>query len=231
MHYVKGFFSGEVPEWVHERFVRYGRGVFNGPRISVKVRKDVKVSATIEYVNILGELIARNAEGPIKVSGMVYAKREVEPTLKDFFSISKAKSSKGLYSAEVAGEVSGEELTGLCGMLSDAFLLLDVTAGKQKLKCRKKKLPKPGSGVNDSFCTATLDLDALDKLKSELLFDVEGDFREATVSHEITVEDMVKPAGVTDSARIRIESKRKGKIKRTLTVDGVVKEIDAEILV
>jgi len=224
MHYVKEFFSGEVPEWVHERFIRYGRGSFAGPKITVKSGKNIRVSASIDYANILGELIAKNAGDEVSASGMVFAKRDIEPTLKDFFTVGKSKSSKGLRSCEVTGEVSGDELAGLCSMLPDTFILLDLKSGKQKLKFKKKKLPKPGSKLKDSFCVATLAAGALDELRDELLFGVEGDFEEAVVSHELVIEELVKPDGVTDSARLRVESKRKGRIKRTLTVDGKTTE-------
>ena len=231
MHYVKGFFAGAAPEWVHERFVRYGRGSFEGPKITVKAKKDIKISATIEYSNILAELAAKNADGTVKVSGSVYAKRDLGPALKDFLKVSKSKFGKGLYSADVSGEVSADGFVGLCGMIPDAILLLDVSAGKNKLSCKKKKLPKPGSGIEDSFCTGTFGESALSDVKNELLFDAKVDFSEAEASHQMIIDELVKPAGVTDAARLRIEAKRKGKIKRTLTIDGKKQESEAKLLV
>lgn len=230
MHYIKGFFAGEVPDWVHDRFIRYGRGTFAGPKIAVKTKKDVKISATIEYSNILAELLAKNSAEPLKVSGSVFAKRDIGQTLKDFLKVSKSKFGKGLYSAEVSGEVSADEFTGLCGMIPDAMLLLDVSGGGQKISCKKKKLPKPGSGIEESFCTGTLGESALDEVKNELLFDASGDFNEAEATHEIVIDELVKPSGVTDAARLRVEAKRKGKIKRTLTLDGKKQETEANLL-
>jgi len=231
MHYVKGFFTGDVAEWVHDRFVRYGRGSFPGPKLKAVLKKGVKVTATIEYANVLGELIAKNAEDSVNVSGVVFAKREIESTLKDFLEVRKSKSSKGLCTVEVSGELSGEELAGLYAMIPDAIILVDVKAGKQKLKFKKKKLPKPGGKQVEGFCSATLDAKALDGVKDELLFDVEGDFSEAEVSHEMVIEELVKPEGVTDAATLRKEAKRKGKIKRTLVADGKTTGTQAELLV
>jgi hypothetical protein len=139
------------------------------------------------------------------------------------------KNSKGLFSAEAGGSVSGEELVGMLSMMPDATVLFDAEGGASKLKC-KKKLTKPGGSPDDAFCAASFTENALDDVKKEILFDLSGDFKEASVSHEITVEELVKPAGVTDPARLRTESKRKGKIKRTLTADGKTTKTETTFL-
>lgn len=219
MHYLRQVVSGGVDEWVHDRFIRYGKGAFDGPVISAEKKgKAVKVSASWEYATSLLGLFS-SLEGGIQVKGMVFAKRNLSGELKDFLKISKEKKGK-LYSAEVSGEIEAEALKGLLLMIPDASILLDATHGKSRLKC-KKKLPKPGSGQDDSFASAQLEERLFPLLREEFFFDVEGEFGKIRVSHKYRIDELVPPDGVSDSARIRLEAKRKGTLTRTVEVDGI----------
>ncbi len=230
MHYVRGVFEGKVEDWVHERFIRYGRGEFAGPTLSVKkTRKAVKVSGSWEYARALVGVLA-SAGGTIEVKGSVYARRDISGALKDFLAVSKEKKKKSLYSADVSGELDADALKGLIGMIPDALILADASCGKNKVKS-KKKPPKPGSGLDESFCSADYGAELLGVVRDEFLFDVDGDFSEARVSHRYIITEVVAPAGVSDPARIRVEAKRKGTIERTLLVDGRESKKTAPLLV
>jgi hypothetical protein len=230
MHYVKQIFGGVPEDWVHERFVRYGRGEFEGPIVSVaKSGKGVKVSASWEYASALVEVLA-SAGGTLEVKGSVFARRDISGALKDFLAVSKEKKKKGLYSADVVGELDADAFKGLLGMIPDAILLLDASAGRSKVKC-KKKPPKPGSGLDESFCTGDYEGELLGKVRNEILFDVSGDFTEARASHKYLIKELVAPAGVSDPAKIRVEAKRKGTIERNTTVDGKEYKKTAVLLV
>lgn len=230
MHYIRGLFEGKVEDWVHERFVRYGRGGFEAAIFSVKkTGKGVKVSASWEYAGALVEVLAF-AGGIIEVKGSVYARRDISGALKDFLSVSKEKKKRGLYSADVSGELDADAFKGLSGMIPDALILADASCGRNRVKC-KKKPPKPGSGLDESFCSADYVGELLGRLREEFLFDVAGEFTEARASHRYVIAELVAPAGVSDPARIRVEAKRKGTIERTLVVDGRESKKTALLLV
>ncbi len=230
MQYIKQIFEGNVEDWVHERFVRYGKGEFKGPVLTVKkLGKGVKVTGSWEYATGLAVILA-GASQTVQVKGLVFAKRDLSQILPDFLSVLKEKKKKSLYNAEVSGEFDADAFKGLYSMIPDAVLLLDVVAGKNKLKS-KKKLPKPGSKQIESFCSASFDKTILEAVNSELLFDVSTDYSELVVTHNIFVDDIVPPVGVTDPARIRMEAKRKGKLERIVLVDGKESKSSIELLI
>lgn len=219
MHYIKQVMSGEVEDWVHDRFVRYGRGEFEGPSLTVSKKVGgVKVSCSWDYVTAFAGILAETSRD-VKIKGSVFAKRDISDVITDFFTVSKEKKKKGVYSADVTGELDADAFKGLMVMIPDATLLVDATSGKNNVKS-KKKLPKPGGKQNEKFASANFEDGLIDALRDEFLFDVKGKFTEVSVSHRYIIEDIIPPEGVTDSSRIRLEATRKGKLERTVIVDG-----------
>ncbi|MCX6695227.1 MAG: hypothetical protein NTU61_02890 [Candidatus Altiarchaeota archaeon] len=210
MNFVKDFFVGSPEDWVHQRFVRYGRGVFDGPVLEAKVGKVIKVSGSEEYCNIVGFVVVDSCPGLFSVSGSVVGKSDFRGLLKDASVPFKDKSKKGVYTVEVSGELSSDALKKVYLSSGDAAVLLTLKSVGNKdygMKC-KKKLPKPGGKKDSDFFTASMGLDALKKLRAEVFFDVPADFAEAGIEHK------------KDPARVRIEAKRKGVIERKVVTDG-----------
>lgn len=230
MNYVKAFFTGQVDSRVHSRFTRYSKGVFAGPVLTVKNSKTIRVSASADYVNILGSLVASSGQS-FNVSGKVVSKEAFDLGLGP-----EPKRKGGLYTLDLKRDLSSSELAGIYSTVPYGFALLNLAPVEKtgfKLSVKKGLLPKPGSAVDGDFCKAALDASALDKILSELLFDLKNkDFKEAKVSHQYVIESLVAPDEIRkDPVRFRTEAKRKGKVKRTLEVDGVKTESEADLLV
>jgi len=233
MDLVGQLFSGNPGGWVHGKFIRYGRGAFDGPEIAVKVGKAVKVSGSEEYCNAIGFVIVASCPGSFEVSGSVVGKDDFRGLLRDAGIAFKDKSKKGLYSVEVSGEFSSDALNGVYSSAGGVSVLLSLkSAGGRdySLKC-KKKLPKPGGKKDSDFFSASLGLDAMKLLVGTVFFDAGGNFTEAIASHKYVITEIVPPAGVADPARIRVDAKRKGVIERKLVVDGKEKVSRKDFLV
>ena len=56
------------------------------------------------------------------------------------------------------------------------------------------------------------------------------DFKTAEITHKFLIDDIIKPEGETDYARIRELAKRKGKIIREAVIDDkkVTREVEFE---
>ena len=219
MDFIKQLLLGSPDEWVHGRFVRYGKGVFEGPAASAKVGKSIKVSSSEEYCNTLGYVIASSCGGLVSVSGAIVGKSDFRILLRGAGIEFKDKSKKGLFNVEVSGDVSSDALKKVYASAADASVLLTLKAGEFSLKC-KKKLPKPGGKKEVDFVVASLGLGALKLLREEVFFDAEGEFTEASIGHKYNISEIVLPVGVKDPARIRVEAKRKGFVERKLVFDG-----------
>jgi len=222
MDFIRRFFVGTPEEWVHGRFTRYGRGVYDGPMLDVKVGKVIKVRGSEEYCNTLGFVIAISCSGLFNVTGSITGKSDFRGLLAGLGVEFKDKSKKGVFNVEVSGELSSDTLSKIYSQVGDAAILLSLKSTADKdfsLKC-KKKLPKPGGKKDSDFVSASLGLAAMKSLRGEVLFDVSGEFSEAAVTHKYTITDIIPPAGVKDPARIRVEAKRKGFVERKVIVDG-----------
>ena len=161
MHYIEELIAGGGDkEHIHRRFIRYGRGEFSGAAICIK--KDganLKIAASEDYVNCLGEIIAKDSKETFSVSGSIISREDVSSQIKAAgLDVKKSAKKKGFYATQVAGTLSGGALSSLYSGLESAHMLLELKSQKASLKC-KKNLPKPSGGVDEKFCSATMPKD------------------------------------------------------------------------
>jgi hypothetical protein len=237
MHFILEIFQGNRnQDHIHRKFVRYGRGEFEGPAMVIKNSGGrLRINASDEYVNLLGGILTRNSSQGFNFSGDVISKDDVRNLLQELgIAIEKSAKKKGIFSFRVKGSLPAEKLSGLYSGLEGSYLFLDLTStdGKSKLKT-KKKPPKPGSGADLNFCSATLDSTLTDAIMNEILFDMEtGGFREVKIYHSYTIDELLIPDEYRgDFALARIHAKRKGTIKRVVEIDGEKTEIEHELIV
>jgi len=228
MNHIKDIFLGKPVDYIHSQYTRYGKGTFNGPALAIKNGKTIKADGSVHYANILGGIIAESSQEDINASGSIFAKREIKIPVE-----TSGKKTKGdLHSLNVKGTLPADALKMIYSDYPDANILLELSAGGWKLKC-KKKPPRPGGGLDTKFCSAILENTALDKVMDEILFDAKDkNFKEAEIKHQITIEELVStPELKKDPARFRLEAKRKGRIKRTVTIDGKTTETTKEFII
>jgi len=231
MNFIKQIFKGDVDNKTHQKFIKYGRGKFPGPVLEVtKQAKNIKVKGSFDYAEILGELIAKNADGNFNVTGKIMSKNSLDDELSDFsIQIQKKTKKRKLNVYQIKTEVGSEILKKLYDL--DAYVLLSIAPVEKinfKLKT-KAAPPKPGGGIDDNFCSAVFDVTKIDEILNELLFDA-GDidiknFKKINVSHEYIINELIIPEEFKDKPEeIRTHAKRKGGIIRKIAVD------DGEIL-
>ena len=229
MHFIRQLFEGKPEEWVHALFTRYGRGDYAGPAFEADIGKAIKFKATVEYCSAFVRLAALSG-GSLDVEGAIYAKSDFRNVL-DGLGVEyddKSKPKKGIYVAQVKGELDSEVLVKVCEGAASAIILLNLTGSNSKLKC-KKKPPKPGGERELDFCSGQVDLSVLPKLKEDLLFDV-SEFKSVKVDNRFIIEELVIPQGLSPG-EARLQAKRKGILSRTVTVDGKERKSDCPLLV
>ena len=246
MNLIKEIVEGNCDkDYIHQRFVKYSKGNFGGPVISIKkAGKKIKIAGSIDYVNTLGELIANNNgtasdAGNFKVSGTIVSRRDISGELDGKIPLTKTKKRIGTFTSEVKCESDPKILAGIYREFPDAFILLSLSAPDKTVTLKtKKKVPRAGKDVDDKFFSATLPESVLDFVLGEFCFDLdmnEGDkkgFKEITVSHEYQINEIVIPEEYkNDPARARVNAKRKGTMKRVILVDSVEQRTDCDLLV
>ncbi|MFH1403346.1 MAG: hypothetical protein ABIH11_03665 [Candidatus Altiarchaeota archaeon] len=232
MHFIRGIFGGSVGDGAHGFFTKYGRGDFSGPVLGVKVGKGVlRVTGSPEYCGGVGWVLAGSVEGSLDVSGCIYSRVDFRGALSGLGVDFLDKTKKGYYTVELDSELDSGVLKGVYESVGDGFPLLNVKGDKPWSLSSGKKLPKPGGGVKDNFVKASLGGSALGLLMEDLLFDVDGGFKGASVSHRYVIDEVVAPGDVKDPGEARIRAKRKGKVVRTVVVDGSERTSECSLLV
>jgi hypothetical protein len=228
MDYIKELLTGNQDQgYIHQRFVKYSKGTFSGPEISIqKAGSTIKITGSHEYVDAVTGLILRNSQGRIKASGSIFSKSEILTDL-----AGKVKKKLGVYNTEIKGEADAKTLLDIYDQNEDATFYLDLETEKAKLKT-KKKAPRPGSG-SDEFFTASLDPSLSEALFRDICFDCQNkDYKEMKISHTYQISEIVIPEEYkNDAAKARLNAKRKGTLKRKVEIDGVATETEKALLV
>ena len=235
MHFIKAIFLDEkVSDGAHSKFTRYSKGDFEGPFISIKNAGSVfRISGSVDYIDIVGKIIAKNGSNTITCSGKIVSKdKSIKERIAKYVEIKKAK--EGLLSIYEIREqpYPKEKLSALYDDLRDEYVIFELGSidGKFSLK-PKKNLPKTGKQDN-CFFTATLDLSAGEDLMNEIAFDAKRNFKEMTISHVYGITGFEIPEELkNDFKEARIKAKRKGIVKRILEIDCVKEEHQKEFLV
>ncbi len=242
----KGVYSQpdeEVPD-IHRRFVKYSKGVFPGPSLKIKITKPkITIKASFDYDDALLSIAIQSVTTKtLQVSGSIISGEDFAPILKENnfpadFKVVESKGQARNFKVEIKEEVelSKESLQkSLPDLFKNCYVLLSFVSKESDVsyKC-KSKPPTPSKkdpGEDDpekriGFATLTIaNKPEMLKLIKELLIPEENvvisNPKEIMIENNYEIEDLEIPKNEKDSKLIRIKTKRKGKLKRMITVDG-----------
>jgi len=224
MNFIKKIFDNKIDHGIHLQFQKFSRGEFKN-RALIRLKSSggkYTINTSSEFTN---ELVRNAAEklgdNKTNVSGGIISTADLAGEL----SFKEKKQFQGVKKYVLDQEMSGKEILGLLTKFPRAFFALSFDVGGEKLKIKPKapKAGKPGSKGEDipkvDFCK----LITTDKnIASSFIFE-RPDFKEASINHTFVINEIVIPDELkksNDFAKIREESKRKGKIIREATIDG-----------
>ena len=224
MNFIQKLFENNIDDLVHEQFVRFGKGTYNRAYVQIKKSKELKIKTSFEFANDFALLIANFEKDPLEVSGKIFTLREIDPEKVEPLGIQvKEVKKKGKYKVIdlEKSKVTPKQLQQVYEAFKLDHLFLSLK-GKEITLSSKTALPKPGSKLLENFCTITLPL----AFKNEFLFDhPKEDFKEAIITHQYGITDFVIPEDAKQNPeKARLLAKRKGTLKRTVTLDGKTKE-------
>ena len=219
MNFIKKIFDGKIDETVHSQFQKFSKGEFRNRAIinAKKSGKKYTIKTTAEFANELVKIMAEKlgSEKTI-VTGAIVSTSD----LKEELNPKEVKQFQGVKRYLIEKEMSGEEILELIEKLPKAFFALTFSHGDDSLKI-KPKAPKSGKAGKSkekpkvNFCTLkTTD----SKIGRDFIFE-KPDFKKAEINHTFLIDEIVKPEGETDFAKIRELAKRKGHIVREAVID------------
>lgn len=211
MNFISKIFHGKIDEHVHSQFVRFGKGEYRGRALLSwwQTADKAKLKGSFEFANDFVLFAAR--QGNITFNGSILSKGEL-PGLDG-----KKKAGKWVY------EVEGITSQKILDLQNQVYcFLLNSDSAEIKLKI-KGKLPKPGKGedkVDDKFCQLEVTGKHVQAGKADFFWDI-PDCKKASAQHVFIITDIILPkTGEKDFAVLRELAKRKGKVIRTVEIDG-----------
>jgi len=234
MNFVKKILDNKKEESVHLQFQKFSKGEFRNRALIKAKNSNGKYTfwTSAEFANELVRIMAEKLGGnKIKVTGAIISTSD----LKDKLDFKNIKQFQGVKRYLIDKEMSGNEIIDLLNEFPKTFFALSFEVGEDKLKIKPKapKSGKPGGkggeGPKADFCT----LKTRNKAIGDSFIFEKPDFKEAEINHTFLINEIIVPdelKGSKDFAKIREESKRKGKIIRKAKIDGqdMIKEIDFE---
>ncbi len=234
MNFIKKAVEGKVDAETHIQFQKFSRGEFRN-RALIRAKNSngkYSISTSAEFANDLVRTMAEKlGDNKTKITGAIVSTTDLKGKI-DFVEI---KQFQGVKRYLLDKEMSGKEILSLLHEFPKNFFALTFEAGENKLKIKPKapKSAKPGSKGEEAPKADFCSLKTNDKsIAEDLIFENPG-FKEAEINHTFMIEQIMIPDELKNSkdfAKIREESKRKGKIVRKSKINGIesVKEYGFE---
>ena len=240
MHHILKILRGTTDEAVHRTFLRYGKGDYDGPAAEISITKAGKVRAKSNYQfqDFFASLLLKTVPvESISVSGIILGYEPLEDSISSTgittTPFTRKKRTK-LYQAPLSGTFPKNQLVSLYEKIGEiAFLFCTLTAengwrhkSKTKLPSAQKEIP-----VAEQLKFSSTAVPAGSNFLEELLPLLVPDFKDELPSsfsslrlvNIYLIDELVFPENRDElsSAELRIMTKRKGRLHRTLSVDDV----------
>ncbi|MEX2730010.1 MAG: hypothetical protein Q6353_022400 [Candidatus Sigynarchaeum springense] len=245
---------------VHNRFVRYSKGTFDGPTAKISRKgKSITVKAGIDYENILGFLVLSNIKSDkISVEGNITAFEDPRPVIGSVIPAARdgqvmMDEKKNNWILDFTGDWAKAELTKIYDAFDQrrGYILLSLSdAADSSISFKissKPPRPKKDSGKGDAeeaseadkiakavkFSTAKFPNEpgTTNAIIDALLPDVK---KEAANFKEITIENAYMISDIVIPANAvdkRLAAVRKGVLTRKITIDATVKSFQYPFIV
>lgn len=231
MNFIKKVFSNEIDEEVHLQFQKFSRGEFLNRALikAKKIKNNYTISTTAEFANELVKTVAEKlGDEKTSVTGVIISTLDMDKEI-DF----KAKKQfMGIKHYVIEKHMTGHEIINLIDKLPKAFFALSFSGKGDVLKIKAKapKSAKPKTKEEKpkpDFCKLTT---SNEKIAKDFIWE-KGDFKDAEISHDFIIKELLIPQDEKDFAVAREKAKRKGVIVRRATIDNretaVEKEFEA----
>ncbi len=230
---IKKIFEGVFDEEVHDGFLKFGKGEFKDKFLIVGKKQASKwaVKTGAEFANFfVRKCLEKLGDEKTGMKGVIISTMDLSEEIN--FEIVKKKNFKGIRQLVVDTEISPEEILNFMEKYSRIFFALSFRGYDFELKIKAKppksaKPGKEGGNVKPDFCSLkTTD----ENLIRELFFDVGLNWKEIKIHHIVIVDEIIYPKDCPPE-EMREKSKRKGRVVRTIEIDGrrIEKEVGFEV--
>jgi len=238
---------------IHRHFYRYSKGDFIGPAIKItKTKAKITMKGTHEYEDLILEIIAKTISDPqqsFEVKGKLITGMDLSETITNLglnWILKKSTGKTKNYKADIVDQINKNQLLEAVKIFREnSYLLLSFIINTTIKVTTKKNIPQPSKKKAEDddvskriqFCTGTIsNTDAnvkmvLDLIASDFKTDVPNNWRTIILLNNYNITEIVIPKNIKDSRLLRIMAIRKGKMYRSINIDGELIEKQYSIFV
>ncbi|MFW9897777.1 MAG: hypothetical protein ACFFDO_00770 [Candidatus Thorarchaeota archaeon] len=225
---------------IHRHFYRYSKGKFLGPALKlIKTNAGITLKGSFEYEDLIQEITATTiSDEEVEIKGVLITGSDISKTIINLgldwiFKKSTGKTTN--YKIEINDKINKNHLLEIIEKLRDtSYLLLsfnlnptcNVTTKNRIPQPSKKKIEEDDINKRVQFCSGVIkNTEKNIKLIQDFaLGDFKSDlpkkWKNITIMNNYEITEIIIPKGIQNSSLLRIMAERKGKIIRTLDVDG-----------
>ncbi len=227
---------------IHRHFYRYSKGDFIGPALKItKTKTKITLKGTHEYEDLILEIIAKtisDQQESFEVKGKLITGMDLSETITDLglnWILKKSTGKTKNYKADIIDQINKNQLLQVVNVFREnSYLLLSFIINTTIKVTTKKNIPQPSKKKAEDddlskriqFCTGTIsNTDAnikmvLDSVASDFKTDIPNNWKTIILLNNYNITEIMIPKDIKDSRLLRIMAIRKGKMFRSINIDG-----------
>jgi hypothetical protein len=238
---------------IHRHFYRYSRGSFIGPALKIsKTKTKLTLKGSHEYEDLIQEMVVKgilNPDEEFEIKGRLISGADVNDLIVELGYNWDLKQSTGQtknFKAEIIDKVSKDSLLqSIKAFRENSYFLVSFNLNPNCKVTTKKTIPQPSKkkveedDVNKriKFCTGYLSTtdENLNNVIENAVYDFKAElpknWKSLIIYNNYKITEIQIPKNVSNSKIMRIMAIRKGKLIRSIDIDGDIREKQYSIVV
>ncbi|MHA1985854.1 MAG: hypothetical protein ACW98D_04350 [Promethearchaeota archaeon] len=251
MHFLKKLIESPILEDpaqkhldIHRHFYRYSKGEFIGPALKItKSKARITLKGSHEYEDLILEAVANNiSEDEVDIKGTLITGSDISELITNLgfdWNLKKSTGKTKNYKANILSKTNkGTLLESIDAFRKTSYFLISLNLNPTCKVTTKKNIPQPSQKKVEEddlskrigFCSGTIvNNDKNLKMVKELsLHDFQSDIPEKwksiIIKNNYKITDIILPDHIDNWQLKRILAIRKGKLFRSIDIDGEIIE-------
>lgn len=236
---------------IHRHFARYSKGIFIGPAIKItRTNTKITLKGSFEYEDLIQEIIATTiSDGEFEINGVLITGSDIKEDISNLgldWKLNKSTGKTINYKATINDKIDRNNLIEVIETLREtSYLLLSFNLNPTCKVSTKKRIPQPSKkkieedDINKrvQFCNGVINNSErnikliIDLVLEDFKLELPEKWKTTTITNNYNITDIIIPKNIKNSSLLRIMALRKGKMTRTLDVDGELIEKQYSITV
>ena len=237
---------------VHRHFYRYSKGEFPGPTLKItKTNTRTTLRGSFEYEDLIQEIVASTIlDDEIEIKGVLITGTDSSELIRSLgldWNLKKSTGKTKNYKAIIDGIVKKDTLIDIIEKFRESgYFLVSFNLNATCKVTTKNRIPQPSKKKADTknainkkiqFCTSVINTKDknIDLIVDKALLDFKSEIPEKwkniIISNFYKIEEIIIPKDVKDTRMLRILATRKGKLIRSLDIDGEIREKQYSVVV